>query len=843
MHIRFSKDKIIEQIDRTEHFKTNVESIKNEREQLEVEYKSIFDLAPYGIIKVDLKGFVTSCNEAFLSMAGYSREEIIGKHFTRLPTVRVKDVHKYVKIVTSILAGKTIKPFMFEWIDRNGSTRLGEIHAALIKVNGHTTGIVAVLWDITEREKTAAALRDSEKNLKKYLECAPDAVYISDLKGTFLYGNRKAEELTGYDKEELIGRSFLDLKLLPAKHLVKAVELLALNAIGRPTGPDEFELVKKAGNHVWVEITTTPIKEQDKIVVIGFVRDITERKQSEEKRQAILETAIDGFWLSNLEGELLEVNDSYCQMTGYTREELLKMSIKDLEVVESQEEVVQHIKRITEQGYDRFETKHKCKDGRIINIEISTNYLDVGEGRFFVFARDITKRKRAEEALADEATRRRILIEQSKDGIVVVDQNGKVCESNQQFAEMLGYSQEEIRQLYVWDWEYLFPREKVLDMILSVDETGDHFETQHRRKDGTIYDVEISTNGAVFEGQKLIFCVCRDITESKQAKEALEASEQRYRLLVENANEAIMVAQDGMLKFANAKTTEFTGYSSEELSSMPFVELIHPDDRDMVVGRYLRRLKGEALPGVYSFRFIRKDGSVGWAEINAVLIEWEGKAATLNFISDISERRQAEEKLGHSYEKLQKTMDLTIGTIALIAETRDPYTAGHQRRVAKLASAIAAEMGFSEEQIETIRVAGLLHDIGKVNVPTEILSKPGALSEIEFNLIKSHPQVGNEILKKLELPWKICPIILQHHERMDGSGYPKGTTGQDISAEAKVLSVADVVEAISSHRPYRPSLGIDKALEEISQNRGTLYDADVVDACLRLINEKGFKFE
>lgn len=314
-------------------------------------------------------------------------------------------------------------------------------------------------------------------------------------------------------------------------------------------------------------------------------------------------------------------------------------------------------------------------------------------------------------------------------------------------------------------------------------------------------------------------------------------------LLVENANEAIIVAQDGIFKFANAKTAELSGYSREELLSMPFTKLIYTDDRDMVVERHLRRLKGELLARVYPFRFVRKDGSIGWVEINAVVITWEGKPATLNFVSDITERKQAEEKLKSSYEKLQKTVAGTIDTIALIAEVRDPYTAGHQRRVAKLACAIANEMGFSKEQIETIRVAGILHDIGKVNVPSEILSKPGKLSEIEYNLVKIHPQKGHEILKTLELPWAICPIVLQHHERMNGSGYPNGMSGQDISLEARVLAVADVIEAISSYRPYRQSLGTEKALKEISQNKGILYDADVVDATMRLINEKGFKFE
>ncbi|KAF0117913.1 MAG: response regulator receiver [bacterium] len=176
-----------------------------------------------------------------------------------------------------------------------------------------------------------------------------------------------------------------------------------------------------------------------------------------------------------------------------------------------------------------------------------------------------------------------------------------------------------------------------------------------------------------------------------------------------------------------------------------------------------------------------------------------------------------------------------------MVETRDPYTAGHQRRSADLARAIANEMGLSQEQVDGIRIAGLIHDLGKMYVPSEILSKPGRITDLEYSLIKTHPQAGYDILKNIGFPWPIAQIVLQHHERIDGSGYPFGLLGKDILIEAKVLAVGDVVEAIASHRPYRPSYGIDKAFEEISKNKGILYDSQIVDACLRLFNEKGYQ--
>ncbi|MBA7562733.1 response regulator [Candidatus Atribacteria bacterium 1244-E10-H5-B2] len=198
--------------------------------------------------------------------------------------------------------------------------------------------------------------------------------------------------------------------------------------------------------------------------------------------------------------------------------------------------------------------------------------------------------------------------------------------------------------------------------------------------------------------------------------------------------------------------------------------------------------------------------------------------------------------LEKSEKRLQKTMEDTIYTIGKIAETRDPYTAGHQKNVSQIAIFIAREMKLPKDKIEGIRIASLVHDIGKISLPAEILNKPTKLSEMEYGLIKDHSQVGYDVLKSIEFSWPVAQIVLQHHERLDGSGYPQGLKGEDILLEAKIIGVADVVEAMSSHRPYRPAWGIDKALEEISKNKGILYDPKVVDACLKLFKRKEFKF-
>ena len=221
----------------------------------------------------------------------------------------------------------------------------------------------------------------------------------------------------------------------------------------------------------------------------------------------------------------------------------------------------------------------------------------------------------------------------------------------------------------------------------------------------------------------------------------------------------------------------------------------------------------------------------------------ELQSANKQLNAEITERKAVEKQLKNSLNSLEKTIEGTINTISLIVEMRDPYTGGHQRHVAQLSQEIAREMGFTAEQLKGIYYAGLIHDIGKLAVPIEILVKPGSISGIEHMMIRTHPQAGWEILKKIEFPWPIAEIALQHHERLDGSGYPNGLAGDNILIESRIVAVADVIESMMFHRPYRESLGLDVALAEISVKRDQLYDPGVVDTCIKLFREKNFDFD
>ena len=346
----------------------------------------------------------------------------------------------------------------------------------------------------------------------------------------------------------------------------------------------------------------------------------------------------------------------------------------------------------------------------------------------------------------------------------------------------------------------------------------------------------------LWNGETQFQALYSDITKRKQAEKNLRDSEERYRVVVEHAQESILITQHMKIVFANNAAAENTGYSVQALTALDLKKLIHPDDINMVTDYHSRRLNGKKVPSIYSFRIICRDKSVKWVELNATLIQWEKKPAILNFLTDITARKLLDEERSESFKRTKETLDATVNSIAMIVETRDPYTTGHQLRVSHLARDIAEEMGLTLDQKEFIGTAAIIHDIGKLSIPSEILSKPTKLTALEFELIKTHSQSGYNILKDIKFPWPVATVILQHHERMNGSGYPNKLKGKDILLEARIVALADVVEAISSHRPYRPTLGINFALDEITKNRVILYDANVVDACLRLFLKKNYTF-
>ncbi|MBN2437672.1 MAG: PAS domain S-box protein [Deltaproteobacteria bacterium] len=330
--------------------------------------------------------------------------------------------------------------------------------------------------------------------------------------------------------------------------------------------------------------------------------------------------------------------------------------------------------------------------------------------------------------------------------------------------------------------------------------------------------------------------------ERKNAEEALRESEELYTRLVDAIPDIIVRTDlDGQILFVNDHALRISDYGREEIEGQNMLAFISPEDRERAIQTSL--LLMESRTGPREYNLLMKDGRKIPFEVNGDVLRNEDGTpfGIVNVCRDISERKRVEEELQRTLESLRNAVGATIQVMVSAVEARDPYTAGHQIRSADLARAIATEMGLSQNRIDGIRMAGSIHDIGKLSIPAEILSKPTMLTELEFSLIKEHSRKGYEMLKDVESPWPLAQIVYQHHERMDGSGYPEKLKGDEILMEARIMAVADVVESTASHRPYRPALGAEAALEEIERNKGILYDGAVTDACLRLFREKGYQ--
>jgi PAS domain S-box-containing protein/putative nucleotidyltransferase with HDIG domain len=417
-----------------------------------------------------------------------------------------------------------------------------------------------------------------------------------------------------------------------------------------------------------------------------------------------------------------------------------------------------------------------------------------------------------------------------------------------------GYSIEEIKAQGCWRFLVLEEDLAIFDKnVIDLTPNLKGFcELRIRHKNGDI--VWITSHTECFMATEtsehfILYGALVDITERKKVEKELQENEERFRLLADNSTDVIWkMTLEGKFTYISPSITNLCGYTPQEAMEIPFHKYVVDSYVEPVMTEISSQLQKPPSGRLKSLRSelqqYCKDGTIKDVEVTVGwLLDDRGNPIGIQGSTrDISSRKRAEKELQQTLDSLKKAFATNIQVMVSVVEVRDPYTAGHQLRVADLAHAIAGEMGLDPQKLDGIRMAGSIHDIGKLSVPAEILSKPTRLTNIEFSMIKEHSLSGYEMLKDVSSPWPLAQIVYQHHERIDGSGYPRNLKGKNIILEARIMAVADVVEAMASHRPYRPALGIDLALEEIEKNKGILYDNDVADACVRLFREKKYTF-
>jgi PAS domain S-box-containing protein len=593
-----------------------------------------------------------SVNPAFERLTGLKAADIVGRTVLEvMPDLEPKWIETYGKVAVSG------EPADFE--DYSGPLD------KCFRVSAYRTEagrFVTIFDDVTERRRTESALRQSEEKYRALFEQSLEAIWLVTPGGAFLDVNQAFLRLFGYEREDMASVNARDVYEDPTE---RDTVLQHIREIGFVEG--EVRLKRKDGATFDCERHLVALRDQSGNIIAlqGVARDITERKraeaalrESEEKYRSLFEHSADAIWLTRPDGSGNIVNPAWLRMFGYEPDDMPGFNAADIYV--NPEERADFLHNMMKRGFLTDEVRFKRKDGAEFDCERTAVALRDEFGNVFGFQgvlRDITREKQQKQALADELARRRILLEQSRDGIVVLDEDGLAVETNRTFARMLGYSPEEVLQLHVWDWEAVASRERLGEMLRSVDETGDHFETQHRRKDGTLYDVEISTNGAVFGGRKLIFCVCRDITERKRAEEALRASEERFRGVFEHGPMGIAIADTSTFRIvrANRAYAQIVGYTEDELTGMYVGDLTSPDDWKRQQELIQARIEAGYSGYVIEKHYIRKDGETrDVLVVGEVMRDAPGEPQLLiASVLDITDRKRVERELAESRQDLR----------------------------------------------------------------------------------------------------------------------------------------------------------------------------------------------
>jgi PAS domain S-box-containing protein/putative nucleotidyltransferase with HDIG domain len=769
---------------------------------------------------------------------------------------------------------------------KDGDWRVVEATSTNLLNDPSVEGIVVNLRDITDRQQADVALKESEKRYRLLADNASDVIWIMNMDMRLTYVSPSVVGLCGYTSEEIVSQTLQEILTSPSFDSAtkawteeQAEEDKGFKDLHR-SRVLQLEMNCKNGSTVWIEVKASFLRDDEgkAIGVLGVARDIAERRKAQqsveesEKRYRLLSDNVsDVIWTMDMKMRLTYISPSVNRLRGYTVDEILVAPAEESFTPESAlvarksiEKLLKANDALTGQGERRTSTvelEMQCKGGSTVWTETRLSLVGGTEGQpvgLIGITRDITERKKTEKALQESEKRYRLLAENVSDVIWVTDLNTRPIYVSPSVERLLGYTVDEAISAGM---DKMVTREsgrqatermaKALSLIRQdpkkVLKPG-NIELEFKRKDGST--IWVDTTVAVVRdanGQPVEFMgVLHDITERKKSEKAVSESEGRFRSLIETTSDWVWEVNEKLVyTYVSRKIRDILGYEPEEVVGKAPVDLMPLKEANRVA-----KVFNDALTQKRPFAFVEnvclhKDGRKVVLETSGVpFFDANGNVSGFRGIDrDVTERKRTEEAAQESFRKLQRTVEGTIQAIALTVETRDPYTAGHQRRVTKLAYAIASEMGLPNDQIQRVRIAGLLHDLGKIFIPTEILSKPGQLTEVEFSIIKSHPQAGHEILKDIEFPWPIADVVVQHHERINGSGYPAGLKDEQIVIEAKILAVADVVEAMSSHRPYRPAIGLDKALKEIVNNKGVLYDAKAVDACMRVFSGGAFKFD
>jgi len=567
-------------------------------------------------------------------------------------------------------------------------------------------------------------------------------------------------------------------------------------------------------------------------------RKVGELCGNEEKYKALVMASQDAIVEMDEKGRIILWNKGAEQIFGYSAEEILNQPVTKLMVEKHRERHRKGFKSFLNgnrkvRGF--VEGEGLRKDGSRFFIEWSlSSWQENDKTIFAAIGKDVSASKMAESRRKQAEELYTTFANSSQIGVYIV-QDKSFQFVNPQFQSQTGFSQDELLGIdpltIVHPEDREMVRENAVKMLKR--ELSSPYEFRAVDKGGETRWVMETVISIQYQGKRATLGNYMDVTERKRVEEALQASEEKWRSLAKNApNVIIVVNRGGKIEFMNRAVSAI---NVVEMIGKSIYDYAEPEYHH-VVKEIIEHVFQTGGTGGYEGKWADPDGRISWYETQVGPIEHCGRVVAVTLIStDITERKNAEKRLKGSFINLAETISRAV-------ESRDPYTAGHQRGVAELAQLVGKRMGLDEDRLQGLYIGGLLHDIGKVSIPASILSKLGELTEEEWALICTHPKQGYNILKDTNLPWPVADMALHHHERLDGSGYPHGVSDDALSLEVRILAVCDVVEAMGSHRPYRPAMAKREVLGEIKGGRGTKYDANVVDRVLQILENGEFNF-
>lgn len=856
------------------------------------EWLSALDVLNEPIFLHDSDFRVIRCNRAYRELAALPYEKIIGRYYF--------DVFPKLDGPLPNCKGAIEEHVAYSVHDEIGID--GRIYYSRSSVVNDSQGgyrySIHILEDITERRNAEIKLCNEKHFSDKLIESLPGIFFLLDTEGCLLRWNGRLEEIFGLDHETLKGYDALAFVHPDDKAYLRR-QIGETFTKGATTS--EARMLTQSGSKYYA-LTGRRIASPQGEALIGVGIDMTEHRRIEQEvrrerdfNRKLVDTAQVIILVLDLQGRILSFNRYMEQLSGYTLDEVKGEDWFETFLPAHSREATKQLflQAISDMDSDGQPDSIVTRQGNTLQIEWYSKTLRDSEGKtegLLAIGMDVTKKRETEKRLELFHS----LFDQSMDAVHIVDPvTLRFIDVNETACRDLGYTRDEMLRMSVHDIDPTVSDEKIKQVNANMNQEDNvRFESLNRRKDGTTFPVEISAS-LITVDKPYFLSIVRNTSERVASREALNRANRALRTLSEG-NLVLIHAPDEetLLRNATNVIVEHGGYS---LAVVDFVGESGPKSLDPIAWAgfngpdyWIGGLSWDDsphgdFPGGHAVKqqtaqicrdIASEYADTPWgkaavehgynANISMPLLQNGNVFGVLSIYSNVPEPFDKDEvelleelaedlaygilnlrtRASHDRHEtlLRESLKQSVQAIAATVESRDPYTAGHQKRVAELATAIGREMGLDEERIQGIGFAGIIHDLGKVHIPAEILSKPGKLSDIEYQLIQTHPEAGYDIVKDVRFPWPIAQIILQHHERIDGSGYPRGLKDEAILLEAKIIAIADTVDAISSHRPYRSARGIDTALREIQNGKGNAFDPEAVDACVRLFTEKGFEF-